>query len=99
MGGNQLRDIPATIGKLKNLSSLVLSGNNLETIPSTVANLHRLQSLSLHNNCLRVSLSDFVLKMSFQFNSVLDFTDGNSDSTTVARAEHSVKPLGGQVRT
>lgn len=54
LGGNQLREVPATIGKLKNLLSLNLCDNRLETIPSTVADLQRLENLSLHQNQLRV---------------------------------------------
>lgn len=59
LGGNRLREIPASIGKLRKLSSLVLSDNRLETIPNTIALLVNLQSLSLHNNHLAVSQTNF----------------------------------------
>lgn len=57
LGGNELRDIPATIGDLKSLNHLTLSGNKLETIPPTVAQLQNLELLAIHDNEIRVSIS------------------------------------------
>lgn len=54
LGGNLLKEVPATIGRLQRLSSLSLCDNQLETIPSTFGELRNLESLSLHNNVLRV---------------------------------------------
>lgn len=54
LGGNRLREIPATIGQLRALTSLSLCDNRLETLPSTIAHLEQLESLALHNNLIRV---------------------------------------------
>ncbi|WAR05284.1 LRC58-like protein [Mya arenaria] len=50
LGGNCLTEVPAALGNLQKLSSLVLCDNNLNSIPPTFINLRKLRSLSLHNN-------------------------------------------------
>lgn len=45
-----LRQLPAEIGKLKQLVSLDLSGNNLTTLPSEIQNLKQLKLLNLRGN-------------------------------------------------
>jgi Leucine-rich repeat (LRR) protein len=53
MGGNQLAEVPSTLGRLKQLHALVLCDNIIESLPSNIANLHNLKSLLLHKNKLR----------------------------------------------
>ena len=52
LGGNRLSSLPAELGHVTSLVSLVLSDNQLTSLPRSLCNLHRLQSLSLHNNQL-----------------------------------------------
>ncbi|UYV71562.1 LRRC58, partial [Cordylochernes scorpioides] len=52
LGGNQLTEIPAEMGQLRNLRGLVLCENKLQSLPSTISCLHRLCSLALHRNQL-----------------------------------------------
>lgn len=53
MGGNDLTEVPATVGQLKMLQALVLCDNQIESLPANIANLHNLKSLLLHKNRLR----------------------------------------------
>lgn len=50
LGGNRLTEVPAEIGQLYYLISLVLCDNQIQSIPPTLIHLRKLQSLSLHNN-------------------------------------------------
>jgi Leucine-rich repeat (LRR) protein len=50
-----LNEVPASLGKLSKLTSLVLADNQLETLPPTFADLQALRSLTLHNNQIKVS--------------------------------------------
>lgn len=52
-GGNELTEVPASLGHLQHLSALVLCDNKLEGLPANIANLHKLKSLQLHKNKLR----------------------------------------------
>ena len=52
-GGNHLTSIPAELGNLPNLVSLVLCDNRIESLPAELTKLKKLKSLSLHNNQLR----------------------------------------------
>ena len=52
LGGNKLSELPAEVGHLHCLNSLVLCDNRLESLPPSLINLQRLQSLSLHSNNL-----------------------------------------------
>ncbi|PAV84723.1 hypothetical protein WR25_10144 [Diploscapter pachys] len=66
LGGNRLKEVPATIGRLSNLTSLVLCDNILETIPSTLGQLTNLESLSLHNNLLRTLPTEIIKLQNLQ---------------------------------
>lgn len=55
LGGNRLTEVPASLGRLSKLTSLILADNQLETLPPTFADLEALQSLTLHNNNIRVT--------------------------------------------
>jgi len=50
LGGNNLTEVPAALGNLHRLSSLVLCDNKLNSIPPTFIQLRKLRSLTLHNN-------------------------------------------------
>ncbi|KAJ8922795.1 hypothetical protein NQ315_007830 [Exocentrus adspersus] len=52
-GGNELTEVPASLGLLQHLQALVLCDNQLESLPANIANLHKLKSLFLHKNKLR----------------------------------------------
>ncbi|XP_023311163.1 leucine-rich repeat-containing protein 58 isoform X2 [Anoplophora glabripennis] len=52
-GGNELTEVPATLGQLQHLQALVLCDNQLESLPANIANLYKLKSLLLHKNRLR----------------------------------------------
>lgn len=52
-GGNELSDVPTTLGHLYQLQALVLCDNKLESLPANIANLHKLKSLLLHKNKLK----------------------------------------------
>lgn len=52
-GGNELREVPTTLGHLCQLQALVLCDNKIESLPADIANLHKLKSLLLHKNKLR----------------------------------------------
>lgn len=70
MGGNRLTEVPAEIGQLYYLISLVLCDNQIQSIPPTLIHLRNLQSLSLHNNqistlppeIVRLNLSELSLR-------------------------------------
>lgn len=52
LGGNHLEEVPAELGTLHRLISLILCDNLLNSLPPTLAQLRKLRSLSLHNNKL-----------------------------------------------
>jgi PTH2 family peptidyl-tRNA hydrolase len=59
-GGNNLEEIPLALGKLVNLTKLVLSDNRIKTIPHDVlASLSQLTILSLEHNKIEELPSDF----------------------------------------
>lgn len=70
LGGNRLTEVPAEIGQLYYLISLVLCDNQIQSIPPTLIHLRNLQSLSLHNNqistlppeIVRLNLSELSLR-------------------------------------
>lgn len=53
LGGNNINEVPLSVGLLKHLQALVLCDNNIESLPANIANLHHLRSLLLHKNRLR----------------------------------------------
>ncbi|XP_048522413.1 leucine-rich repeat-containing protein 58 isoform X2 [Dendroctonus ponderosae] len=53
LGGNNISDVPVSVGLLKSLQALVLCDNQLESLPASVANLHNLRSLLIHKNRLK----------------------------------------------
>ena len=55
-----MTEIPADVGQLWELTSLVLCDNLLQSLPSTLKNLHKLRSLSLHNNQLSTLPTEIV---------------------------------------
>jgi hypothetical protein len=52
LGGNSLQEVPAELGTLHRMTSLVLCDNQLHSLPPTFSHLRKLRSLSLHNNRL-----------------------------------------------
>lgn len=60
MGGNQLTEVPITLGQLKNLTALVLSDNQLSSLPTGIAKLNNLKSLLLHKNKLKTLPTEIV---------------------------------------
>jgi Leucine-rich repeat (LRR) protein/class 3 adenylate cyclase len=52
-GNNQIKTIPASINKLKNLQKLHLDDNLLETLPETIGDLKYLEYLSANHNKLK----------------------------------------------
>lgn len=78
-GGNELVEVPSTVGHLHQLQALVLCDNKLESLPAHVANLHKLKSLLLHKNKLRTLPPEIVAlknltEVSYQHRSYLTFT-------------------------
>lgn len=53
LGGNQILEVPETVGHLTGLQALVLSDNLLEQLPASIANLNQLRSLLIHKNRLK----------------------------------------------
>lgn len=53
MGGNQITDVPESVGALTSLQALVLSNNAIEQLPASIANLKQLRSLLIHQNKLK----------------------------------------------
>jgi internalin A len=53
LGGNQLKELPAEIGKLRILQKLYLQKNELREVPIELWSLSKLQELSLSENELR----------------------------------------------
>jgi len=60
LGGNCLTSLPAELGRVTSLVSLVVSDNQLSSLPRSLTNLARLQSLSLHNNWLATLPPDII---------------------------------------
>ena len=60
MGGNNLTEVPVTLGQLKNLTALVLSDNQLKSLPAGIANLNNLKSLLLHKNKLKTLPTEII---------------------------------------
>lgn len=58
-----MKELPADIGKLRNLEYLVLDGNELHSLPKEIGNLENLRNLSLRNNhldSLPIEIGDLV---------------------------------------
>lgn len=53
LGGNQIIEVPDTVGNLHQLQALSLSDNLIEVLPSSIARLSNLKTLSLHKNRIR----------------------------------------------
>lgn len=53
VGGNQIVEVPDSVGSLRTLQALVLSDNLIEQLPASIANLKQLRSLLLHKNRLK----------------------------------------------
>ena len=53
LGGNILKTVSPSLGKLKHLKHLILCDNQLESIPQEFGHLKSLESLSLHQNLLK----------------------------------------------
>ena len=49
---NKIKQLPHSIGDLKNLQTLNISGNNLKELPTTLPGLENLKSLDVSNNKL-----------------------------------------------
>lgn len=78
VGGNQISEVPDSVGRLTSLQALVLSDNYIEQLPASIACLDQLRSLLIHKNRLKtlptqiiklrclteVRLSDIVISMS-----------------------------------
>lgn len=62
LGGNQITEVPESVGRLTTLQALVLSDNYIEQLPSSVANLNQLRSLLLHKNKLK-TLPTAIIKL------------------------------------
>ena len=60
LGGNRLTEVPAELGYLDRLQSLILCDNELHSLPPTLINLRKLRSLSLHNNQLSTLPTEIV---------------------------------------
>ena len=56
MQNNKLKQLPASIGSLKNLQTLNVSGNNLKELPTLVSQLEGLKNLDVSNNSKLVKL-------------------------------------------
>jgi len=57
--GNQIRRLPAELGKLARLQAVDLADNELVTLPTSICDLGQLKLLLLHNNQLCELPSDF----------------------------------------
>ncbi|GBP23507.1 Leucine-rich repeat-containing protein 58 [Eumeta japonica] len=53
LGGNNISEVPESLGHLSSLQALILSDNRIEQLPANVAKLDQLRSLLLHKNRLK----------------------------------------------
>jgi GTPase SAR1 family protein len=60
LSGNQLKTLPAEIGKLKNLTALDLSNNQLTSLPAEIGELKNLTELYLSGNQLKTLPAEIV---------------------------------------
>lgn len=67
LGNNDIKVIPAGIGKLSNLQHLSLNNNQIKVIPSEIGQLSNLQILNLRNNMITVIPSE-IKKMKYYNN-------------------------------
>lgn len=89
--GNQLSSVPLSIRKLKALTHLNLSTNKIDQFPD-LSSLHNLRILSLSGNNIKTlpkeakihsNKNNFILDLSFNPISILDFERVNSNVSTL----------------
>ncbi len=60
--GNQIENVPASIGNFKNLQKLALAGNRIQSIPDEMAHCENLELLRIAANDLKSQPPDWLLK-------------------------------------